>query len=176
VAVLAASSVRATLMRPLSVAELAGHADLVLRGRVAAVEVRWDRSGRIPITFVQLEVLEVLEGQLPPFRTVTLAQPGGEADGVALDYAGRPRFEPGEETVVFLSRRGTNRFIPVGLAQGKFRLGSPDGNGRRPLSRDLAGIALVEWGDGQHPAAPATLGELRRQLAARARSLAGGER
>jgi hypothetical protein len=163
-------------MRPLTVADLAGRSDLVVRGRVAGVQVRWSSSGRLPVTVVELEILEVLEGHLPPFRVVTVTQPGGQKDGVGLDYAGRPRFQIGEETVLFLSRRAGGRFIPVGLAQGKFGVEPPGPSGERALSRDLRGVSLTPAPGEIVPPVPANLGELRRQLAGRARELAGGDR
>ena len=171
---LAGPPARATVMRPLSVADLAGRSDVVLRGRVARVQVQWSAGGRIPVTVVDLEVLEVLEGHLPPHRLVTVTQPGGELDGVGLDYAGRPRFELGEESVVFLRRRASGRFIPVGLAQGKFLVEPAGPSGERALRRDLRGVALIATPDGPSPPIPTSLGELRGQLAARARELAGG--
>ncbi len=174
---LAAAPAGATLMRPLSVADLASDADVVIRGEVLRVDVVWAGTNPMPVTLVDLRVSEVLagppqgrRGPAPaPGQVLTLSQPGGVKDDVELDYAGRPRFQPGQETVVFLARRGAARFIPVGLAQGVFRIGPADSAGRRALTRDLDGVTFVEPAAGG--GVPADLEGLRRALAALPREL-----
>jgi hypothetical protein len=175
-----APPVQATLMRPLSLAELAGHADSVVRGRVLAVDVAWAASGRMPVTFVQVEVMEVLAGRPAAGPAtgpaagdrITVSQPGGVKDDISLDYAGRPRFAPGEETVVFLARRGKGHYIPVGLAQGVFVVGPTEPGGRRGLVRHLDGVTVVA--DGPPSRVPADLDGLRRALAALPREVGAG--
>jgi hypothetical protein len=161
-----------TLLRPLSVETLADLSDVVARGRVDSVEVVWNDSATMPVTRVVVEVLETLEGNAGGRRLIVTV-PGGERDGVALDYGGRPRFSPGEEVVLFLQRRGGRGFIPVGLAQGRLEVHREAATGRALLRRDLAGAVLLERderGDtGPVAAGPADLEALRQRLRARSR-------
>jgi hypothetical protein len=169
----APATVRATLLEPLSLHDLAGRADVVLHGRVQAVRTISHGPGRMPVTVAQIAVLEILAGDLPPRRHVTVTQPGGRAGGVVLDYAGRPQFASGSEVILFLARRGPGQFITVGLAQGKYDVAADDGHGRRRLSRDLHGAAFAG------PASetpPQDLSDLRRRIRGLPRDLAGAPR
>ncbi|MCZ6832566.1 MAG: hypothetical protein O7F11_02350 [Acidobacteria bacterium] len=167
----AAAPASASLLRPLSIHELTRLSDVVIRGRVVSVRTISSNGGRMPVTLAEIEILEVLNGTLPPRRRLLVTQPGGVANGIELEYAGRPVFTAGEETVLFLQRRAPGRFIPVGLAQGKYNVG-PAGTGNdRFLQRDLNGAALI--GDApEHP--PATLDELRSRVGTTPRNVSGG--
>jgi hypothetical protein len=127
----------------------------------------------MPITLARLEILEVLHGASPTSDLIEVAQAGGTRDGRTLDYDGRPRFFAGEETVVFLIKRGT-RFTVLGLAQGKFAVGAADHQGRRRLERRLDGIELVAPGGAPAARPPADLEALRGTLRALPRTVAGG--
>ena len=159
-----------TLLRPLSVETLADLSDVVARGRVRSIEVVWNDSATMPVTRVEIEVLETLEGDAGA-RRLMVTFPGGERDGVALDYGGRPRFATGEEVVLFLQRRGGRSFIPVGLAQGRLEVRRETSTGRALLHQDLAGAVLME-GDAPGTAGagarrPADLESLRLRLRSR---------
>jgi len=166
-----AAPVSASLLRPLSIHDLTQRSDVVIRGQVVAVRTVSSNGGRMPVTLAEIEVLEVLSGTLPPRRRLLVTQPGGVANGIELDYAGRPIFTAGEETVLFLQQRAPGRFIPVGLAQGKYNVGPAGSGGDRSLRRDLNGAALA----GAAPeATAATLAELRARVSATPRNLGGG--
>ncbi len=169
-ALLASPPAAATLMQPLDVSDMARRADVVVHGRAVGVEtVRG--AGGMPLTLARIEVLEVLAGDLPPRRHLVVSQPGGRLDEVSLDYAGRPRFHPGQESVLFLARRSAGRFIIVGLAQGKLDVTTDGSGGRGTLRRDLHGAM---WIGGQAAGAmPQDMDALRAALAALPRSLGG---
>lgn len=58
--------------------------------------------------------------------------------------AGMPRIEPGENVLLFLSEPGAGGIrMPVGLAQGKFRI-LTRADGSRIVVRDAAGVTLVQ--------------------------------
>ena len=164
---------RATLLEPLTLHDLAGRADVVLHGRVQSVRTLSHGPARMPVTVAQIAVLEILAGDLPPRRHVTVTQPGGRAGGVVLDYAGRPQFATGSEVILFLARRGPGQFIIVGLAQGKYDVAADDGHGRRRLSRDLHGAAFAIPATEMRPE---DLADLRRRIRGLPRDLAGAPR
>ena len=169
-ALLAAPPASATVLQALDVDTLAGLSQAVVHARVLTTHVEWNDSVTMPITVIELEVLEVLDGSIGPRARLRLTTPGGAIDGIALDYAGRPRFTPDSETVIFLTETRTGEFIPVGLVQGTLQVGPPLVDGRRLLRRDMQGAATV--GTAERPF-PTELNDLRQTLRLRPRSLTG---
>jgi len=92
-----------------------------------------------------------------------LLLPGGWTGEFGTRVFGMPRFEPGEEAMLFLVGEGDAERV-VGLAQGKFQV-LEDGT----LLRDLSGLRLARVGRNRAPreiSAPVTLDALQRQVAA----------
>lgn len=100
--------------------ELARTSDAVVRGKVVETQSRWTADRSRIVTDVTIEVAETLKGA--PGRTVTIVQPGGRVGDIGQKVAGLASFEKGEEVVVFLEKRGDERFVVNGLAQGKYRV------------------------------------------------------
>jgi hypothetical protein len=75
--------------------------------------------------------------------------PGGILpDGTGLVLPGMPRLAEGEEVVLFLSETSSAGLrVPVGLAQGKFRV-VRDARGARTLERDGADLTLLDRASG----------------------------
>ncbi len=134
------TSARATIVLPLSLPQMAADAALIFQGKVTAVDVRLDPLSRRVATFTTFEVSDVIKGQ--PGTRYTVKQFGGQMPGspVALRIHGVPRFNVGEEYILFLpppSRLGFQS--PVGLSQGAFELSKQQGhtvvsNGRSTAS------------------------------------------
>ncbi|MFQ5718326.1 MAG: hypothetical protein ACE5IK_02145 [Acidobacteriota bacterium] len=161
----------ATLLAPLDLDALAGRADAVVHARVVSTQVTWNDAGTLPVTIVELSVLEVLDGSVGARTRLQVTTPGGTVGGIALDYPGRPRFIPGEETVVFVKQGRGRQFIPVGLVQGTFQVGPAGAGGQQPLSRRLNGAQLI--GAGKRPL-PDDLEGMRQALRGRPRTVSGG--
>ena len=152
-ALLAAAPARdanASVMVEASVPELARQADLVARGKVLATESKRSSDGKRIYTTVTLEVREAWKGQAP--RTVEIHVPGGTVDGIAQVVQGAPRFEEGEDVVVFLRPvapvAGVDASVPqrvVAMAQGKLRV-ARDESGVEVAVPDLSGLELVRPG------------------------------
>ena len=121
---------------------LVERAELVLEGRVQTIECARDVRGRIETRYT-LAVARTFLGDAAPQRTVRV--PGGVLpDGTGLVLPGLPRLALGEEALLFLSAEGrTGLRVPVGLAQGRFRI-ERTANGARQLVRDVADLALVD--------------------------------
>ncbi len=125
----------------MDIRDLTGGADLILEGRVLSA-LADELDGRVETEYLVL-VERTFAGEDQPLRTIRL--PGGVLeDGRGMLLAGMPRIEPGENVLLFLSEAGDGGIrMPVGLAQGKFRiLVRPDGS--RILARDAAGVTLVQ--------------------------------
>src|SRR5437016_799788 len=77
-------------------AQLVGFSDLIVRGRVTRVAA--GRDERVPslYTYVTVEVADVVKGSLPD-RHIVLKQLGGRLGSTALEIAGQPAFQIGEQ-------------------------------------------------------------------------------
>jgi hypothetical protein len=102
-----------------SVEESARASDAVVRGRVVSAESRLTRDGRGVVTEVEIAVDEAWKGA--PDGTVKLTVPGGRVGRIAQRVDAAASFEPGEEVVVFLARRGETWWV-MGHALGKYRV------------------------------------------------------
>ncbi len=105
---------------PLSIETLARKAELVVRGRVLSQSVQRASDGWI-YTEVQLLVLEAWKGQ-PDQNPIRVCHSGGAHGARAIYVPGQVRFTDGEESVLFLLRNRFDRWVPVGMSQGKFKL------------------------------------------------------
>lgn len=131
----------------LEVPELVERADVVLEGRVAALRVLEEDAGRIETEYV-LAVERTYFGDPRPERVVRF--PGGVLpDGRGLVLPGLPRLAPGEDVLLFLSAPSAAGLrMPVGLAQGKFRI-ETDADGVRTLVRDQGMVTLANLATGE---------------------------
>lgn len=124
---LTASSLRATIMTPLSVEDLAQRAQLVLHGTVASKTCLKDSDGNI-ITKLGFNVAEVWKGTLTT-NVFTIIHGGGTVDGVTTVVGGQAEYEIGEEVVVYLRLNERGEGVSIGLAQGKFHVWKDDQTG-----------------------------------------------
>lgn len=109
-----------TSMLSADVSGLSRDADAVVRGKVQRVESRWNGDRTRIFTDVEIQVDEALKGEAG--ATVLVTQPGGQVGDIGQKVSGLAAFEPREEVVVFLKRRGPRTFQVAGMAQGKFKV------------------------------------------------------
>ena len=112
-------TLEATMVRPLSLQEMADRAERIFLGQVREVREGEDEHG-VPITFVTFTVSRSLKGQVP--QQLTIKQLGGRSGGgKILRIPGLPSYQEGEEVVLFLHGTSSGGFTsPVGLGQGKY--------------------------------------------------------
>jgi hypothetical protein len=155
----------------LELEQLARHAELIVEGRVIATRAFRDTRGEVR-TEVTLSVDETFAGE--PFATRRFELPGGVlADGSGTLIAGMPSVALGEDALLFLTEESASGLrMPVGLAQGKFRLVRDD-QGRLGLLRDAAELTLLDprTGAGAPAPIPAVLDHA--QVVARIRTARG---
>lgn len=107
----------ATTVKPFVFDGLCGTAQTIAHVRcVESVSLTYpDREGLF--TRTRFEVLQAVKGV--PGRELVLVLPGGTVQGRRMEVFGIPRFEIGQETVLFLSEPDAFGFPwPVGLGQG----------------------------------------------------------
>jgi len=146
----AAAPAGATTVLRMPLARVADEAARIVHAEVVDVRSGRDAHG-MPATWVTLSVARTLKGGRA--RRVVFKQYGVAAplpDGTVARVAGLPRWQPGDEAVVFLrpqSRRGFTS--PVGLGQGVYRVRRSGGRAR----------VLAATPDAARPAAPEDLDE-----------------
>jgi hypothetical protein len=117
---------------PLDLDQIVAGAQHIVHVRCTGNSVQADQTIGV-VTVTTFVVLDRAKGAASP--TLTVRQPGGELNGIGVDYH-VPKFSPGDEYVLFMpasSKLGLAS--PVGLSQGAFDVvrgssGKEVGNGR----------------------------------------------
>jgi hypothetical protein len=109
--------------------QLVNSADYVVRARVKSVRSEWrpnpDNARRPYIaTLVELEILEAISGTPPSPLVLDLV--GGRIGDKELTIDGAPRFEVGQESILFVRGNGRQIVPLVGMRHGHY-----------PVRRDL---------------------------------------
>lgn len=173
---LGGASVRATVVVDRPIPELAGKADLVVRGKVSAQRVQWDEEHRYIVTRTFIEPIEALKGASG--RTVIVRQVGGSLDGMNLAVQGMARFVVGEDVVVFLEKHpaAAGEFVLESMGASKFSV-IPSEKGTM-VERSLGGLTLATPGtDGvMRPAGKAPVTENAMPYAELVRQVKAGDK
>ncbi len=146
-----AAAAAASIVLRVTPRELADTANLVVEGRVATVDVRWDEGRTCINTYATLAVERVHKGQAG--GQVVVKVPGGRVGDEEVRVEGVARFAAGEEVMAFLWKDGRGEWIVLGEAQGKFLLTQEAKTGRRMAENSLKGLCLVMRGDAKAPGA-----------------------
>lgn len=125
VLVLITSPVFATVYVPVDFAEMVTTSKFIVHGRVVDVqsEPTMDRSAIA--TYVTLSVEQPLKGSARD--SITFRVPGGEVGRYRRVVVGAPRFDRGDEVIVFLTSRGPSIPFLFGLSQGVYRVSRASG-------------------------------------------------
>lgn len=132
----------AILVVPMTFEQLVDEAAAVVYARVADVRGQWTADRQSIDSYIRLEPLQYLKGNLGD--SVAMRLPGGEATGKIHVIPGAPVLKPGELVVVFLKARGPAMLTSLGLGQGVFRVMRDARNGTMqvtppPLKESAAG-------------------------------------
>ena len=134
---------------PMSDADLAAAAPVIVRATVVSRTYRLERVGGVdrPFTLVTLQRLETLKGAIGETFDVRLA--GGKVGDAVRWVPGSPVFSPGKEVVLMLAgipgRAGTYRLTEFGLS--KFDLVTDDSGARfavRPVLGPREDLVLAK--------------------------------
>jgi hypothetical protein len=164
-------SASATVLVPMSDAELVHSSELVALAEVLGIESVEIAGPRI-VTRITLGVEQMIKGHVAD-HTIVLFEPGGRVGDREVRIFAAPEFAVGEQVLVFLRRSGDGTLRTSNLALGKYRV---EGAGRdagqavrsvptaevRDLDEFLATLgALVAGEPEQSPGFPGadTLGE-----------------
>ncbi len=132
---LAASASRATTVIPPEFTQLVNGSDCIVRAvvkRVSSVKKARAR-GVVIFTEVDLEVVEVIAGN-PPAK-LTLEMLGGQVGQEELIVQGAPKFQVGDEDILFVSGNGRNLSPLCGMMHGRYPILKDAATGRAYVAR-----------------------------------------
>lgn len=120
----------ATSFVPIPLTSQVGEADTIVRGKTGQGYSDYgprNDGGRSIYTYYQLQVSEVLKGDVAPSSSISIREMGGEVNGVGMQVAGASHFDPGEDVVVFLGPKNPDGSYDVkGLSSGKYNIRTDD--------------------------------------------------
>jgi len=140
VCLLGAPALSATVLVPAEFREIVAGSQIIAHARVVEMRSEWVDGRRQITTVVTAEVLSHYKGE--PARTLTFKVPGGQIGRYRSVMIGAPRFNTGDEAVLFLDTGGDSVLHVFGLNQGVFRVRQDPRTGRRMVVRP----ALVALG------------------------------
>lgn len=133
------SRTEATLAEAKSFDEKVDHAASIVVGRCVAKESRWDNARRWILTYYQFEVEKNLKGL--PSNRITIVTPGGAVDNVQQDTVGVPKFNIGDEHVLFVRNTQAGPTV-LYFEQGAYRV-VREGN-ERVVMPQSSGAVLID--------------------------------
>jgi hypothetical protein len=135
---LAAGSLSAATLVPMSDAELLGRSRLVVVGTVIDSVAR-ETAGRDIYTDSRLRIEEVIKGQIST-GTVTVTELGGMANGHGIAVPGSASYQPGTRVLAFLRQRDDGTYFTASMSLGKYRFVQREGV--EILVRDADGVEV----------------------------------
>jgi hypothetical protein len=125
----------ATSVVPPSFEKLVNESDYVVRAVVQSITSEWrEKAGQRRIyTIVKLDVREVIVGKPPiPLELQLL---GGRMDGQELVVEGAPKFEVGQEDILFIRGNGRQFYPLTGIMHGRYPILKDPATGRPYMAR-----------------------------------------
>ena len=133
-------NVSATTLARMSIEKMARTAPLIVRARCVGNSTRWD-AGEI-WTFTSFEVQESWRGSAPP--SIAVRMMGGRLGNLTSTVSGVPRFQSGEEVVLFLEPTPRGDFSIVSWAQGTLRIRRDPRTGEENVTQDSASVSAFD--------------------------------
>jgi len=129
-----------TLVPRMTLEQMAEESHRILHGTVVRVWSGWDAGRQVIWTHAAVRLHETLKGE--PAEEIVVSEPGGEVGGMEMRVAGAPRFEPGEELVLFTTKTPIGYLRTCGWGQGKFIV-QEEGGAKKVAGPVLRGVSLV---------------------------------
>lgn len=158
---LMACSALATLVPRMSLEEVIDASETIVHGNVVRTWADWDADHKYIWTHYEIQVVDKLKGNV--VSTIVVSEPGGTVGDTALQVAGTPRYEVGEEVVLFAEKTPLGYLRTCGWGQGKFRVQRARETGKVTVRTAAKGIQLVEPPARESKAAGTPLGEMNGQ-------------
>lgn len=158
---LLACSAFGTLVPRMSLEEVVDASEAIVHGNVVRTWADWDADHEYIWTHYEIQVVDKLKGN--GVGTIVVSEPGGTVGETALQVAGTPQYEVGEEVVLFAEKTPVGYLRTCGWGQGKFRVQRARETGKVTVRTAAKGIQLVERPARESKAAGTPLGEMNGQ-------------
>lgn len=132
--------IHSTTLARVDLVQLTAAADAVARLHCTGTESRWE-NGSI-WTIATFDVLETMKGGLPSRIVVRL--PGGKVGPFNAAVDGTPKFNSGEEAIVFLERLRTGGYSVAGWVEGTFRIALDSKTHQEIVTQDSSDFAIFD--------------------------------
>jgi hypothetical protein len=166
--------IRATTVPEMSFEEVVASSAAIVHGKVVRSWTSWDPERTAIWTHYAIQVKTQLKGG--PGTVVTISEPGGELDGKHMLIAGAPRYEVGEEVVVFASETPIGYLRTCGWGQGKFEVRRTAPGERAVVRASPLGVRLLAAKDGDSAPAAALDGSQLEPFFSRVREVMAAQR
>ncbi len=157
-----AGALRGTTVVPPEFSRLVNGSDYIVHAVVKNVtaEKRARGKGVKIVTLVELEVIEVVAGNPP--EKVTLELLGGKVGEEELRVVGMPRFEVGDEDILFVSKNGRAVAPLYAMGHGRYAVERDEMSGKKYMARE-DGLPLQDTAQVTLPLTKGGAGELVRK-------------
>ena len=127
------ASLTATVVIPPTFEQLVDQAQEIFQGTVTDVKSQWIGEGdeRHIVSYITFQVKDALKGA--PGKSYTMRQFGGTVDGETMFVGDGPKFQVGDEDIVFVENNGSQVIPLVGLMYGRFHV-RKDQSGRATVT------------------------------------------
>jgi hypothetical protein len=142
VSLLLCNAAVSTTLAHMSIAKLTQSSRLIVRAHCVENKSAWD-AGEI-WTFIALEPTEIWKGSVQSRVNVRLL--GGRVGNLTSYVSGVPRFQVGEEVVLFLAPTAHGDFSVVSWVQGTFRVHRDPRTGADSATQDSASFDTFDPG------------------------------
>lgn len=146
----------ATLSRAVGFDEKVENAGMIFVGKCIEQRSQWDAAQKWILTYSTFQIEKSLKGQFAP--QMTIVTPGGEVDGVHQDTIGVPKFDIGDEHVLFVRNTGAGPTVAY-FDQGAYEIERI--RGERVVKPTVSAAVLIDHQRGMAvaPEEPRTLRE-----------------
>lgn len=134
----------ATVFRAVELDEKVENASTIIVGQMMNQQSRWDAEKKNILTYSTFRIEKTLKGQ--PAQEITIVTPGGTVENVAQEIIGVPRFEQGEEHVLFVKDTQSGPTV-LFLEQGDYRV-QKNARGDRMAVPAVSSGVLIDTGRG----------------------------
>ena len=102
----------------LDLQKMATESTAIVHGKVLSSSSRWTEDRSVIVTDVRFQVVDALKGQAQ--GEVVVTQLGGVVGAMKVEVFGALAFQPGEESILFLSNDARGKSRITGFSQGHF--------------------------------------------------------
>ncbi|MSO19946.1 MAG: hypothetical protein EXQ56_05685 [Acidobacteria bacterium] len=125
----------ATVMAPMYMDDLTGASQTVVYGAVIAKRVEWDSAHRMIYTIYSVQPLRYLKGGLG--GSFELREPGGEIGDEGMSIASVPKFQVGQEAILFVWTDPAGQHQVTAFEQGTVAVAADPASGAKVAARSI---------------------------------------